>query len=303
MLPKHSLRALGMIAAYAAWIAFFRLLALTFITYFLLGSSPRFQDITDVFGANEITLMAIAAVLFVAGLVLFRPLTSTSRSEVVSFQRLQRRFFPGLLGGTILGVGTIIAFVLSGNYRFQGLLLQADEGPWSLATAGLRALSITLLVYCEEFLFRQKLLSALRRDVADIPAAVLCAVLFCAVKQLQFDLGWMQTATLFLATLALGLRAEVEGDFARGAGFWAALLVLFQPLLSLPVLGSDFQGIFLVRYEPSPGIQADLFRLLTGGAGGPLSSFGLQLLLAAEAWQVYRRNRKILSRVKIRGAR
>ncbi len=276
----------------------FRLLALTLITYFLLGSQPRFQDITDTFAANEIILMSVASLTFVIGLLLFRPLTTTTRAELITTQRIKKRFAPGLLGGFILGAGVILAFVVSGNYRQLGSLLQSDEAPLSLLGIFLRTMAILVLVYVEEYLFRHKVLSVLRRDWSDIPAALICAGLFCALKQLQFDLGWMQTATLFLVALTLGLRAEVEGDFARGAGFWAALLVLFHPLLSLPVLGSDFQGLFLVRYEPAPGTEAEIFRFLTGGAGGPLSSFALQLLLGAEALQVYSRNKKILSKAK-----
>ena len=109
------------------------------------------------------------------------------------------------------------------------------------------------------------------------------AILYCGVKLLQFDLGVMQLFTLFLISLTLSVQSFVDGDFGRGAGFWAALLVVFQPLLSLPALGGDFTGIVLIKFQPATNDSADsLARLLTGGAGGPLSSIALQLLLVLD---------------------
>jgi hypothetical protein len=67
-----------------------------------------------------------------------------------------------------------------------------------------------------------------------------------------------------------------------GAGFWAALLVVFHPLLGLPVFGNDFSGLFLVKYQALPGEQEgtiSTLRFLSGGPGGPISAFALQLLL------------------------
>jgi membrane protease YdiL (CAAX protease family) len=292
---SRALATLGVFAGYLAWIAAFRLLSLTVITYLLLGSQPRFQDISDVYGANEIPLMAAATLGYLALLVMLHPLGSTTRPEIVTLQRLKSRFLPGMAAGLALGAGVVAAFIGGGLHRWLGSLVSAEEATVAMGAALLRILSLVILVYGEEYLFRQKLLSRLRLWMSDLSAVLVASLAWTLIKFLQFDLGWMQALTLGLAGIALGLGAEIQGDFARGAGRWAAMLILFHPILSLPILGADFQGLLLVRYEPLPGTETETFRILTGGAGGPLSSLALQLLLAAEAWQLWTRNKKILT--------
>ncbi len=295
---ENSRSALLTLATYVGWIGLFRLIALTLITYFLLGSQPTYQDIIDVFGAQELVLMAAAAGIFVALLVGLNPLTSTPKAEVITWQRIRHRFLPGTLLGLGLGVFILLALLTGGKYRFFGSLLNSEEGPLAFLGVLLRTAAIATWVYAEEFLFRHKLLSSLRKDFDDLRAILITSVLFCVVKHFQFDLGWAQTFTLFLASWVLALRSIRQGDFARGAGIWAGMLVAFQPLSSLPLFGSDFQGLLLIRYESGPSGEPDWFRWVTGGAGGPLSSVSLQMLLAVETLQHFLRDKKFLPKPK-----
>jgi membrane protease YdiL (CAAX protease family) len=277
------LRALGFFAGYAAFMAAFRLVVLTFITYFLMSSQARFQDISEIVSANEIMVISLGSLLFVILLRALNPLTSTSTEEIVTGLRIEKRFFPGFLHGAVLALGVVIALLLSGLYRYLGFYIQFEEAPLAVTNALLRVAGLAVMAYCEEFIFRHKIMNSLRRGMPDPAAAILTALLYCAVKALQFDLGLMHLATLFLLSLGLAVRTITDGDFSRGAGFWAGLLIVFHPLLSLPVLGSDFQGVLMVRYaedEASAG-----YRLFAGGSGGPLSSFAFQLLLALDLAQ------------------
>lgn len=292
------LRGLGFTFAYGVWIAVFRLLALTLITYFMMSSNTRFQDISDVLASNEIGLAGLTAVTFLFGLKLLSPLVSLSRSEVISLQRIQKRFVPGFLNGAVLALGFVLACILSGLYRYLGFFVQAEDGALALGNAFLRCGSLFLMVYCEEFLFRQRILSAFRRNMPDMGAALLTAGLYAITKSSQFDLGLMQGFTLFLLGFSLAIRAMVDGDFARGAGFWVGLLLVLHPLLSLPVLGSDVQGLWLVKFEPSLLDDTSTSRFLTGGAGGPLSSFTFQLILLIEIFRVSLKNKNLLSKVR-----
>jgi hypothetical protein len=104
----------------------------------------------------------------------------------------------------------------------------------------------------------------------------------------------MHLITLFLISMALGVRSISEGEFARGAGVWAGLLVVFHPLVSLPVFGNDVQGVVLIKYQESAESVSEAFRMLTGGAGGPLSSVALQVFFLAEVIQRVIRDKKIL---------
>ena len=96
------------------------------------------------------------------------------------------------------------------------------------------------------------------------------------------------------------------------AGFWSALLIVFQPILSLPILGHDFSGWVLIKYqaivpeaasdsfniiEPA-STYGDTIRFITGGAGGPLASFAFQLLLIFDILRGAIRYKKFLFRTR-----
>jgi hypothetical protein len=286
-------------AAYAGWVTVLRLLVLTFVTYFVMNSnatkSARFEDISEAFGSNELTLVGISAAIFVIVLKLLNPITTTTTAEIFTPQRIEKNFLPGFFHGALVGSGLILAFLLSGLYRYLGFIVQFEDLHIQLPGIIVRVLAILGWVYCEEFVFRHKIMkySAMlpfsfssdpRRSerYAHVTAVLLTALIYCAVKMLQFDLGWMHLLTLFLASIALSMRTLADGDFAGGAGFWAAILIVFHPILSLPIFGNEFSGIVLVKHQAGldeADAQAAMARFLGGGAGGPLSSFAFQLLL------------------------
>jgi len=319
-------RAISMAAIYAAWTSLFRLLILTFVTFFLLPPGfvptggpgfwasrdsrpialPKFEEITDILSANELPLLGFSALLFVSLLRWLHPLTSTTTEQIITSSRVRERFMPGFVHGATFAIGIILGFLISGSYQYLGLYLQFDELALALPSILLRIAAILAFVYSEEFLFRRRLLEHFRMGLAagkadqanlrsDVLAAAFTGVFYCAIKVLQFDLGVMQLLTLFLLSLVLGIQSSRSGDFARGAGFWAALLMIFHVLFSLPILGTDFSGILMVKYQASAddGVAVnETTRLLSGGAGGPLSSVALQILLLIELGRTLLRRRK-----------
>lgn len=299
-LRKHVALGRGalILGAYSAWIAFFKLLVLTFLTYFLLNSSDhkiRYEEVNEAFGATELGIMGLSALLFVGALRAMNPLTSTTFPEIFTPLRFEKKFLPGFAQGAVMAAGVILAFVLSGTYKYLGFFVQFEETPLAIGNVLLRTLSLIGLVYCEEFIFRKKILGHLLRWRtsrpglplgSDLAVATVVSLLYCAVKALQFELGVMHWMTLFLVSLSLSLRALGEKDFVEGAGFWAAILIVFHPLLSLPVFGNEFSGIMLVKFQALPSasdadnITDATLRFLSGGPGGPISAFAFQLLLA-----------------------
>jgi hypothetical protein len=282
--------------SYSVWVLGFRLVVLTLITYALMSSNSRFQDISDAFAANELVLVGLGSLIFVVFLRLLNPMTSISTDEIFTSHRFERRFAPGFLSGAVLASGVVLAFLMSGLYRYLGFFVQFEEAPLAVANVGLRVLTLGCLAYCEEFVFRHKLMGMLRSRMPDVWAAVAIALLYCGVKALQFDLGLMHLISLFLLSLALSVRTVVDGDFARGAGFWTGLLVVFHTLLSLPVFGNEFQGVLLIRYQNLIEGESGTARFLTGGAGGPLSSFALQLIFVLDIAQGIYKNKKLFIR-------
>lgn len=299
-------RALTILATYAIWVLAFRLLILTFITYFLTsspGHSTHFEDITEAIASNEVSLMGLSALAYVLLMRALNPLTSTTTDEIFTPERLEKQFLPGFINGAVLAFGVVLAFLLTGLYRYLGFFIQVDEAPWALAGVALRIASLFSLAYFEEFIFRHKVTRQFKSDLPnlarDLAGCVIIAIFYCAIKTIQFDLGIMHLTTLFLLSLTLSLRSLVNKDFIFGAGFWAALLIVFNPLLSLPIFGSDFSGLLLVKYqtltEAAAVTPSATTRFLTGGVGGPAASFAFQLLLTLDVV------RGILRYVKIVG--
>jgi hypothetical protein len=283
------LRGLGFVGAYAAWTLAFRLLVLTFVTYFLMSSThpPRFEDISETFGANELTLMGMSAVLFVGILRALYPITSTTTRDVFTPERLEKYSLPGFAHGAVLATGVTLAFLVSGIYRYLGFFIQFDEAPVAALTVLVRIIALGAFAYFEEFIFRQKITRDMMKQIrgnkpptlaSSLTVAAVVGILYCGIKLIQFDLGVMQLFTIFLISVTLSVQTFIDGDFGRGAGYWAALLIVFQPLLSLPALGGDFSGLLLIKYQPGSGNDT-LTRLISGGAGGPLSSVAFQALL------------------------
>lgn len=268
-------RPLGFISLYAVWVASIRLLALTFITYFTISPTSHYQDISDVFTSNEVSLMGLSAFLFVGLMSWLYPLTSTHIQEIITREGIEKNFLPGFAQGAIFGGGIILAFVLGGTYRYLGSFIQFEEAPFELLNTVLRMVALSALVYCEEFIFHHRLQSRIQEHLPDWFGAILIALVYCGIKLIQFDLGFSHLLTLFLVSIALFYRSKNDGGFVRGAGYWAAILIVFNPLLSLPIFGNDFSGVLLAKYQNG----TPLTRFLTGGVGGPISSFIFQLLL------------------------
>ncbi len=295
MLPPSNrtlFKAAGHLLSYSGWVLGFRLLIYTLVTYFLMSSNSRFPDISEAYGAIELLMVGFGALLFVLLLKWLNPLTSTTSDEIFTRFRFKKKFLPGFLSGGALAIGLTAALLMTGLYKYLGFFIQADEAPLALAGVLLRIVALGCLAYCEEFIFRQKIMNYMRPRLPDLAAAGISALAFAAVKSLQFDLGLSQLLTLLLVGLSVSIKTIGEGDFARGAGFWAGMLIIFHPILSLPVLGNEFQGLLLVRYQT--GDESGTARFISGGLGGPLASFSLQLILLLDIGRGIYRNKKIL---------
>lgn len=313
LMSRHPrlIRAFTLIGSYVVWIAVFRLLVLTFITYFVMQGSthpmdshdwsetPRkFEEVSDAFSAAEVEIAGISAFFFILLIRFLNPLGIEPASRSSIAERLEKKFLPGFIQGALLACSLAVAFLLAGAHRYLGFLVQFEGIALALTNVFFRTLGICLLVASEELIFRKKLLQGLEGspENPELPLAIAVSLGFCGIKALQFDLGWMHLLTLFLASLSLSLRSFLGKDFIRGAGYWTGILLIFHPLLSLPIFGNDFSGIALVKYQFQPqlagapaGDESTWIRILTGGAGGPLSSLALQLLLLLDLVRGMRR--------------
>jgi hypothetical protein len=270
-------------STYAFWTVLFKLAVKSLIIFALLSSSsrtPRYEEINEAYSANELSFMGLGSFLYVALLRALEPLCSSPTLEIFPWKEYKNRLLPGILQGFIWAGGLIGAFSAIGVFRYLGFFLQFDEATLAVVSLVLRILALASLAYFEEFIFRRKILKALE-SVLPFPATVgVVSILFCVLKMLQADVGWMQLITLFLLSISLTLKASRLGSFTFGAGFWASLLILMHPVFSLPLFGDEFSGLILLKYQGADlSFTDECLRVVTGGLGGPLAGVALQLLL------------------------
>jgi hypothetical protein len=283
--PRNSRywKAATLIGSYAAWTLLFRLVGLTLVIYFLThtsGKSVLFEEVNETFGAHELSFVGFGALAFLLLFKGFAPLWREDHVKLFSWRELQKSFFPGFVQGALLAAALIGALLLSGSYRFVGFFVQLEETPLAILSIVVRTLSLFALCYCEEWIFRRKAFefspdSTFEQTMIQV---IWISAAYAAIKFIQFELGWMHLLTVFLLSITLSVRQLNDRSFTRGAGFWCGLLILFQPVFSLPLLGNDFSGVFLVKYQaPTAAL-----RLFSGGEGGPLAGFAFQFLLLIE---------------------
>jgi hypothetical protein len=272
-LPADIAKPFFLIAAYGAWILVFRLMALSFLVYFLTraGRTASFEEINESFATNEIVFIGLGSTIFLVMIRALSPLLDRAGELRFSFSQFRISYLPGFFQGLALASGVIAALVLVGSLRFVGFFVQIEDTSFAVFGIVLRVLALFAMGLCEEILFRS-------RKFSNLFYIFTLAVIYCVVKLAQFDLSWMHFATLFLLSAALSVKRVGEDSFLKGAGFWSAILIVFHPIFSLPIFGNDFSGILLLKYQPQKFIPP----FISGGPGGPLSGVILQAILLIE---------------------
>jgi len=284
---RRLLKPVAVAAGYTAWILLTKLLLLTFTTYFLTSSRPyppKFEEISEATSSTELVVLGLSALIFVLIVRSFSTSSAVSSAKrVFSPERFEKKFLPGVFHGVLFAIGLVFAFLISGQYRYVGFFVQIENPAVGVFGIALRTVSLLVWIFAEETVFRRMILPSLvqvwsRHYSADAKpwAIAFVTILYCIVKMIQFDLGYMHLITLALISIAVSIRTLLDEDILRGAGFLAAILIVFHCVLSLSVFGSEFSGIFFLKYQ---GGGDFLPHFLTGGSSGPLSSFAFQLLL------------------------
>jgi hypothetical protein len=262
---RNQSRVATLIGSYAIWTLLFRLLGLTFIIYFLTHTSGKavlFDEVNETFSAHELSLVGFSALVFALLFKGFAPLWGASEVKLCSWPEIRKGFAPGFFQGALLALALVSAFLLAGTFRYVGFFVQLEEAPLAILGILIRTLSLVAFCYFEEWIFRKKVFDFLMTNSPNEPEFLsperiwpalvklgILSIAYCLIKWMQFELGWMHLLTLFLLSTFLSLRQLNDGTFSRGAGFWCGMLVVFQPICSLPILGNDFSGIFLVKYQ------------------------------------------------------
>ncbi len=268
---------------YAAWCFIFRIVAKTLITYFSRSTETGLHDIADSFSSSGLTITALATLSFlwlVTQLGVFQGSQTkglkwgTLRSEWLEIKSNLPIFVRGGLQGGLLALSLLAALILNGDYIYLGAFVQMNEPIAGFVSLLLRAFALVLMIGCEQILFALWAQKIKLHSAHWISQALGGGISYAFIKAVQFDIGVMQGITLFLIG-ALGALIHFRQPI-RHSGFLVGLLGMIHLGMGQPLFGSNFNGIFLFRVTESESIFKVFF---TGGLGGPLSSFALQVIL------------------------
>jgi hypothetical protein len=287
-------RALALALAYLSWNAAFRLLVLSVMTYFMARSGSAFGEISETSNTNLILVCGVASLSFLFVLTQLNPIATVSRSEIITGHLIEHRFYPAFLRGAVFACVFAFVGLAGGYYHYVGFFVQSDAPAIAVLGLAFRAVSILLMVYVDEFIFRSRFMIHIRDGSHPVRTIVLCALFYTLSKSLEFHLGWAHQVTLALLGTALSLRSYLHRNFAEGAGLLAGFLMIAHCAFSLPIFGNESQGIILLRYDFRLDVDAPTIRFLTGGLGGPLSSVVIQAVILGDIIRNIYRQKKSL---------
>ena len=264
--------------SYGVWIILVRFIYISLVTYFNISPQARLQDMSDSIYHYSLTMAGLSAILFIILLSALQPIVRFNGRDFYQPHRLEGEWIKGFMRGSLVVSLLCIPLLLSGYYKWVGFYLHPTEAPLEFIHTIIRILSIVLLTYAEGYLFFVRLPQYLQGTIPQWMIAQIIAFYYCLAQYLQFDLGLLQAACLYGVALSLYYRALLSGHFDQGAGFWSAILILFNPLLSLPIFGSEHFGILIIK--PDLNMAGDISpHWITGGVRGPLCSPIFQIFL------------------------
>lgn len=178
----------------------------------------------------------------------------------------------GLSSGAIAALLYLALFVISGQGSFLGVYITSTFGTPVLPLFFVDLLSLATLLFCEEYIFRYKVLGQLAAEMHPATAVALTTLLYVSVKYLQFDLSGMDILNLTLMNLALGYFFVKSGKAHRGIGLVLALLCILHSGAGLPLWGNESPSFFLFKTDNRTT------EALFGGMSGPFQGLALSTI-------------------------
>lgn len=285
-------------AAYLASLIFFQILARTVATYWIRsGSEPNFQTLSDAFGSTALWASAMGAALVVYGL-----------------QQRKVEFFPNSLTrrfswskGLLLSLSESAALVLLlyflflsfGLYEYVGFLVSPEGAILNLLDVLIRLTLFAVWLFCDELISRgiwgDLFIRESRKNRWTFVLLVLIqSGFFILSKILIFQLSWTQILTLLVGNGFLIQRLMKGDTVLQNIGWVAGLLLVSHLGLSIPIFGLESTGVWMSQYQVKWDVESPMYRLLSGGSGGILSSWLLILglgvsIFIGRVWKIHER--------------
>jgi hypothetical protein len=284
-----------LLGGYFLFTLFFQFLFLTVITYFLIASSqkpPKLEEVSDFFANNNLIWSAVSAFLFSAVIRKREELRAPRKFD----KRLAQWFraadlYYGIATATLVFALLVLWMFVNEYYVFEGFVFQLDGSFLPILNLIGQSIALLVWIHSEEFIFREFLFRQIAGRARFWSWVVLFSGVYALLKYWQFHLGITQSLTFFFVSMFLYTERLVRGTRIFGETFWFFLLGFIHLGASLPIMGIEVSGLFGLQYKSmfgEPSTFGELLRVttdkrivlfLSGGIGGPLSSFALQLIL------------------------
>ncbi len=241
--------------------------------------SNTVNEIADQYLLLSLSLGALllSATLWQADRALYRqlPFWNDLRNPFWQLDRSRKEeLLRGLSSGALAALVYLIFFAASGQLGFLGVYITSTIGTPIFPLFFMDIAALVILLLCEEFLFRHKILRGLLTAMPATAAIVVTSSLHILARHLQFHLTLFDFVNLACLNLVLGYFYVKSGKSHRGLGFLIALLLLLHNVGGLPLWGYESPSIFLFKASPRSS------NLVTGGVNGPLGGLALFGILA-----------------------
>lgn len=284
---KHSLRApifIGLFYLCVAKLA--HTLLVTSVTSYVLMTSKISGDLPNtvneissqyVFFAYALGALLVALTLWFGNRALYRNSEFWNEGKKKGWElsrEIKANLRRGAASAFLLVVLLVGLFFFSGQLSFLGLFITSTIGTAVFPLFVLDFASLMVMVVCEEYIFRYRLLARLAHIFSPVTAICVSATLYTLIKWLQFDLTGTDIFNLMMLNAALGFLFLRTGRVHRGLGFLTVFYGMLHPLGGLPLWGQSGPSIFLFKHNAQ-----NTGPWLTGADAGPLAGLGMSSLL------------------------
>lgn len=180
----------------------------------------------------------------------------------------------GAGSGFVAAAIYLLLFAISGRGSFLGIYLTSTFGTPVFPLFFLDIFSLGALLFCEEYIFRHKILRMLRQQFDPVIAMLLAGGAHILVKALQFELSYLDYLNLALFNLAVGFFYLRNERAHRGIGFALALTFMLHPIAGLPLWENESPSFFLFK------ANARNEDVLFGASSGPFAGLALASILS-----------------------
>jgi hypothetical protein len=238
------------------------------------------NTVNEIAGQYHFVAFAIGAVLFSVTLwkgdrALYKASSFWNDSHK-PFWQLNRftkeELFRGIASGFIASLVYLLLFSLSKQGSFLGLYLTSTFGTPVFPLFFFDLFALGALLFCEEYIFRHKILAQLKPSLGTTTALLLSSIFYLLIKYVQFELTALDYGNLFLMNLAASCFYLKSTKAHRGMGFLIALLCSLHSLAGLPLWDNESPSFFLFK---STSREAEI---LFGGGIGPFNGLALSCI-------------------------